>query len=126
MEPDGESTTGEEQGQASPCPERSAESGELDLDLDQNQDLGPDCKGPSPWLYFWVPTATFRAYQTEQGMVSEPRLSEGQRAALAQGGVVVKLHEMDRPYSRRVGSWFTVFEHIESVSSALLAVVVAC
>lgn len=60
---------------------------------------------PSPWMYFWVPIALFTPIvhcQAQQRMVEH-------------GGVVIPMHELERPYGSNKPSLQSLFAAIECV-----------
>lgn len=66
----------------------------------------------TPWLYFWVPTKMF--VQIPEG--EPPSRSHEQEDIIRQGGLVVGLHELERPYGWPAWSCSRLFYHIEYVS----------
>lgn len=68
--------------------------------------------GLSPWLYFWVPVDMFLGPQAKQCTSSAL-----QQQVLDAGGLIVPIHELDRPYGQLKVSLHTLFDNIEYVSS---------
>lgn len=75
--------------------------------LSVSKDSGPS----SPWLCFWVPVGMFLGPHANQSATSAL-----QQQVLGSGGLIVPIHELDRPYGQPKVSLHTLFDNLEYVS----------